>query len=119
METFPLRYGWLKKGYDAAEDDGDCSASFASESAIARFGVGKNMVAAIRYWAVAAGVLEEREGLRRSALGQMIFADAGLDPWMGRTGHIVACTLAHCRPNGADHVVLGVQPLLCPRLRAR
>ncbi len=81
-ETFPLRYGWLKKAYDAAEGEGDCSAVFANEGAIARFGVGKNMVAAIRHWAVAAGVFEEQEGLRPSALGRLIFADVGLDPWM-------------------------------------
>ena len=81
-ETFPLRYGWLKKAYDAAEDEDDCSAIFTNESAIARFGVGKNMVAAIRHWAVAAGVFGEHGGLHRSALGRLIFADDGLDPWM-------------------------------------
>ena len=81
-ETFPLRYGWLKKAYDAAGSGGDCSAAFSDESAIARFGVGRNMVAAIRHWAVAAGILGERAGLRRSTLGDLIFADDGLDPWM-------------------------------------
>ena len=81
-ETFPLRYGWLKKAYDAADDTQDCSSVFAEEGAIARFGVGKNMVAAIRHWAVAAGVLDEGAGLRRSSLGDLIFANDGLDPWM-------------------------------------
>ncbi|MYD94639.1 MAG: DUF4007 family protein [Chloroflexi bacterium] len=100
-ETFPLRYGWLKKAYDSAEGDEDCSALFASESAIARFGVGKNMVAAIRYWAVAAGVLEERQGLRRSVLGRMIFADAGLDPWMEEPA---TSWLAHWHIAGRPHL---------------
>lgn len=55
---------------------------YSHEGAIARFGVGKNMVAAIRHWAVAAGVLDESAGLSRSALGNLLFADDGLDPWM-------------------------------------
>ena len=81
-ETFPLRYGWLKKAYDAGADGHDYSAAFAADGAVARFGVGKNMVAAIRYWAIAAGVLTEHAGLRPTPLGHMIFADDGLDPWM-------------------------------------
>ena len=54
-ETFPLRYGWLKKAFDAvsvAEDSGHDRSVFLADDAIARFGVGKNMVASIRHWAV-------------------------------------------------------------------
>ena len=59
-ETFPLRYGWLKKVYEAIEasvDDPNNKSVFLSEQAIARFGVGKNMVASMRYWALAARTL--------------------------------------------------------------
>ena len=55
-ETFPLRYGWLKKAFDAVSAAEGCWAStdrfFLTADAIARFGVGKNMVASIRHWAV-------------------------------------------------------------------
>ena len=47
MKTFPLRYGWLKKAYDAvrkSEDQADNGEVFSGPDAIARFGVGKNMV---------------------------------------------------------------------------
>ena len=85
-ETFPLRYGWLKKAFDAvsaAEDSVLDRSVFLAENAIARFGVGKNMVASIRHWAVAAGVIEE--SARRTVpapLGARVFGSGGLDPYM-------------------------------------
>ena len=87
-ETFPLRYGWLKKAFDAvqaAEDQDDTRSVFAGEDAIARFGVGKNMVAAMRHWATAAGIVTDGSGqqrLKTTVLGQRLFAADGLDPYM-------------------------------------
>lgn len=87
-ETFPLRYGWLKKAFDAvAETDTDKEnkSVFLGEDAIARFGVGKNMVASMRHWANAAGIIEEPQGsqvIRRAELGEKLFGDGGLDPYM-------------------------------------
>jgi hypothetical protein len=46
-ETFTPRYGWLKKGYDAAKVDGYV---FKAGDSIERLGVGKNMVRSIRFW---------------------------------------------------------------------
>ena len=43
-ETFPLRYGWLKKAFDEVrktEDAENNRAVFLAADAIARFGVGK------------------------------------------------------------------------------
>jgi hypothetical protein len=61
-ETFPLRYGWLKKSYDAIEAIGsdkpeETYAIFADDAAIARFGVGRNMVLSMKHWALATNVL--------------------------------------------------------------
>lgn len=87
-ETFPLRYGWLKKSFDAVRDsisDSDNRWVFNRADAIARFGVGKNMVASMRHWALGTGVIEERfdpAGIKTTELGQLIFDDAGLDPFM-------------------------------------
>lgn len=83
--TFPLRHGWLKKAYDAVkETDGEARSPFLSEGAIARFGVGKNMVAAMRHWAVSAGVIKpEAAGKDSSAeFGERLFDDGGYDPYM-------------------------------------
>jgi len=87
-ETFPLRYGWLKKAFDAvgeADSPEAAKAAFTREDAIARFGVGKNMVAAIRHWAVATGILSEsRDGKQISPtpLGRLLFGENGIDPYM-------------------------------------
>src|ERR1700726_329283 len=82
-ETFPFRYPWLKKGYDAVRVDGDV---FLRDNAITTLGVGKNMVRSIRHWCLTAGVLEEdRNGgkaLRPTLLGKRLLADDGLDPYL-------------------------------------
>ena len=83
-ETFPLRYGWLKKAYDAVRDAGglnDNRSVFADAGAIGQFGVGKNMVRSMRHWAMAAGVVSE-DGRATTEFGRYLFADDGLDPYM-------------------------------------
>lgn len=87
-ETFPPRYGWLRKGYDAVDEaptGRDAKAVFTSETSIARFGVGKNMVASIRHWCELAGVIEacdDGDGLRRTSFGTAIFGQRGADPYL-------------------------------------
>lgn len=86
-ETFPLRYGWLKKAFDAVEDSTDATSAksvFLADDAIARFGVGKNMVASIRHWANFTGVLDESafsHGPTSTPLGRLLFNEDGLDPY--------------------------------------
>ena len=61
-ETFPLRYGWLKKAFDAVQNCSNESESktiFSRPEAIADFGVGKNMVLSIRHWATVTVVIPE------------------------------------------------------------
>lgn len=82
-ETFPLRQMWLKKVYDQALDGGLIRKSaFANEKSIADFGVGKNMVASIRHWALACGVMiEDGDNFRIRGLAKEILCDGGLDPY--------------------------------------
>lgn len=84
-ETFPLRQLWLRKAYDAvagAEVPTPRSV-FADEEAIVRFGVGKNMAMAIRFWATACGVIQdEGDGYEPTRLGDMLFNSTdGLDEY--------------------------------------
>ncbi len=87
-ETFPLRYGWLKKAFDAVSKcDGEAGGKsvFLADEAIARFGLGKNMVASMRHWAMAAGIIadgKEPNSVATSALGRKLFGESGLDPYM-------------------------------------
>ncbi len=82
-ETFPFRYTWLKKGFDAALEDGHV---FVRDDAITTLGVGKNMVRSIRHWCLAAGVLAENRdagsALQPTDLGTLLLADDGLDPYL-------------------------------------
>ena len=86
-ETFPLRYGWLKKVYDRVaetQESGPNRASCWGDDAIARFGVGKNMVVAMRHWAKAAGIIETpaANSVRTTPFGDYIFSPTGFDPYM-------------------------------------
>ena len=87
-ETFPLRYGWLKKAYDRVaetESDPGNKSVFLDDDSIARFGVGKNMVRSMRHWASAAGVIADtpgEQGIRATDLGRKLFGVSGLDPYM-------------------------------------
>jgi hypothetical protein len=83
-ETFPLRLLWLKKAYDAVRQ-GEPSGTFQEQSAIARFGVGRNMAVSMRYWGLATAFLEEEDRIiRPTRLGDAILADDGFDPYLER-----------------------------------
>jgi len=88
-ETFPMRYGWLKKAYDRVSQtqhlDDNRSVCW-GDDAIARFGVGKNMVGSIRFWANAVGIICEKatstNSVTTTPLGDKIFSEHGRDPFM-------------------------------------
>lgn len=89
-ETFHPRYGWFRKAYRSVAED---PRVFDAEDAPVRIGVGKNMVRAIRFWGLAAGLIEPDSGSRlrrkpigRTPFGDRLFADSGWDPWMEDPG---------------------------------
>lgn len=99
-ETFPFRYPWLKKGFDAVDADGG---AFLRPDAIAKLGVGKNMVRSIRHWCLAAGIVQEAEAedgkrsghLEPTAFGRKLLAtEDGLDPYLEDPATL---WLIHCR----------------------
>lgn len=54
-ESFPCKSLWLKKGYDFVATEND----FNSPEAVIGLGVGKNMVASIRFWLKAFGIMKD------------------------------------------------------------
>jgi hypothetical protein len=90
-ETFPLRYGWLKKAVDGI---GENPALFSRDDALVSLGVGKNMVRSIRHWGLATNVLEEDadvpnnrgRSLRLTSLGKFVFGRSGVDPYLEEPG---------------------------------
>ena len=75
-ETFHPRFGWLKKGFDAASQN---SQIFLQEDAPVRLGVGKNMVRSIRYWCRAFKILENDQP---TEFGEKLLSDRGWDPFL-------------------------------------
>ena len=65
-ESFPCKSLWLKKGYDFVVGGGD----FNSPEAVTGLGVGKNMVASIRYWLRVFGICDNEEV---TPLGRYLF----------------------------------------------
>ena len=83
-ETFPLRYGWLKKTFDAVRaTQGETNKLIFGDEAIARFGVGKNMVGAMRHWALVTSIISENSnGYKVTPFGNFLFGKKGVDPYL-------------------------------------
>lgn len=80
-ESFPCKTLWLKKGYDFNKANKD----FNSPEAVVELGVGKNMVAAIRYWYKAFGLNSSDE--RINWIPDFLFNDQdGKDRYMEDLG---------------------------------
>ena len=60
-EKFPLREGWLTKGIEILDVD-EPSKIFSADYGPDAFGIGSNMVKALRYWLRAFGLIEEMPG---------------------------------------------------------
>lgn len=71
-ETFHCRSLWLKKGIDYIQNDH----SLQDDSAVVDLGVGKNMVASIKFWMRATALLHENTVTR---LGDFLFGREGED----------------------------------------
>lgn len=91
-ESFPFRYGWLKKGVDAISGE-DASLFFARPDALIPLGVGKNMVYSIRHWLVVLGLAEmygkgrgRKSDLRPSDFATELLGDEGWDPYLEDEG---------------------------------
>ena len=81
-ESFHLRYGWLKKAYNAVIDNPKI---FVSDDAPVRLGVGKNMVRAIRFWSLASKTFQPTDAkgaVEPTPIGHAIFGNDGLDPYL-------------------------------------
>ena len=90
-ETFHPRYGWFRKAHAFAADDPHI---FIAKDAPVRIGVGKNMVRAIRFWGLAAELIEEKPqssnprlpDLVPTSMGRSLFGDDGWDQYMEDPG---------------------------------
>lgn len=81
-ESFTCKTLWLKKGYDFMNEQND----FNDPQSVVVLGVGKNMVAAIRYWMKAFG-MSENDKLTWIA-HYLLDSDTGKDPYIESLGSL-------------------------------
>ena len=79
-ETFPLRYGWLEKSFQAIVSNSENP--FNAEDSIAQFGVGRNMVSAIKHWALATGFAVSTENQLAVSDYARSIMDKSKDPFL-------------------------------------
>lgn len=82
-ETFPLRQTWLKKVVRISSNGLIEKKKFSDPRQLAELGVGKNMLASMKYWASACGVIAEYDNahFKLTELAEKVFSDDGLDPF--------------------------------------
>lgn len=78
-ESFPCKSLWPKKGYDYDAADGN----FNDAHAVVTLGVGKNMVAAIKYWLKAFGLTRDS---RTYWIAHFLFGEQGHDSYLEDIG---------------------------------
>ena len=79
-ESFACKSHWLKRGYDFVKGENN----FNDDDAVVRLGVGKNMVASIKFWLKAIGLLKDT-GL--VDISDHLFDDEnGKDPYLEDVG---------------------------------
>lgn len=79
-ETFPVRYGWLYKVAEATAEKTESDNMFDPNEAMMRFGVGKNMVISMKYWAIAFDVIDANNNL--TVFGEKLLGINGHDPFL-------------------------------------
>jgi hypothetical protein len=105
-ETFPFRYGWLKKGVSHVSNNPDF---FSTERAMVKLGVGKNMVSSIRHWCLGAALIQPQKQLETTRLGYAptemgdnLFLENGFDPFFEDAATLwlihwqIASNIGHC-----------------------
>jgi hypothetical protein len=75
-ESFQCRQLWLKKGYDYIKS----GKSFNDDDAVVQLGVGKNMVASIRFWMKAFGLVTQDD--KTTPFAEKLLAPDGWDPYL-------------------------------------
>lgn len=82
-ETFSCKLHWLKRGYEFVVNE----YNFNDEEAVVHLGVGKNMVASIKYYMKAFGLLNQ-DGDLEDIAHKLFNSENGLDPFLEDIGSL-------------------------------
>lgn len=109
-ETFAPRFGWLHKAYMQVKRD---QGAFLADDAPVLFGVGKNMVNAMRYWSRAFKLTREHSPAQRTQAkfsyptweARWLLDEDGADPYLEETGSLwlLHWWLVSSRPGAKSH----------------
>jgi len=88
-ETFPFRYGWLKKAISGSRL---YPGLFNQDQAIVTLGVGKNMVQSIHHWGLATGMLNE---VARGEVQPSMWGKKLLEEWDPHLEDLASLWLIH------------------------
>lgn len=109
-ESFPFRYTWLPKAVQNVAKNGGLLAD--DDKAMVEFGLGKNMVRSLRFWAQCTGLIKspERGWFTPTDFGRAVLGEDGLDPFLEDTQTL---WLIHWQlSRHGDHPLLGWDFLL-------
>ena len=81
-ETFACKSHWLKRGYEFVLGGNN----FNDDEAVVKLGVGKNMVASIKFWMKAFGLLDQ--DLKLTQLSKNLLDNTGYDPFIEDIGSL-------------------------------
>lgn len=81
-ESFTCKQFWLKKIFDFVNE----KSRFSDETSVVNLGVGKNMVASLRFWGKAFGMLDERDS--PTEMAEYLFGKKGKDIYLEDYGTI-------------------------------
>ena len=81
-ESFACKSHWLKRGYDFVCEDNN----FNDDNAVVVLGVGKNMVAAIRFWMKAFGLIDDNGDT--TSIAEQLLANDRYDPYFEDMGSL-------------------------------
>jgi hypothetical protein len=82
-ETFSCKLHWLKRGYEFVVNE----YNFNDEEAVVRLGVGKNMVASIKYYMKSFGLLNQ-DGDLEDIARKLFNSENGFDPFLEDIGSL-------------------------------
>ncbi|WP_432097472.1 DUF4007 family protein [Streptomyces sp. bgisy100] len=109
-ETFAPRFGWLHKAYMQVKSD---QGAFLAADAPVLFGVGKNMVNAMRYWSRAFKLTREHSPSKGTQAkfsyptweARWLLDEGGADPYLEETGSLwlLHWWLVSSRPGAKSH----------------
>ena len=96
-ESFQCKTQWLKKGYDFVLEQNN----FNDPEAVVKLGVGKNMVASIKYWLKVFGIVDSEQQITK--IGNYIFDNKiGVDPFTEDTATLWLLHYNLIRSNAAS-----------------